>query len=100
MSHIVGKLAALAIISATGLGVVASAFSPRPAPEYGTPIMEEPRFYSLIKTEPGIDPLSGERYDEYVMDFNLSLGDCVEAMSLHSTTAVACELQPQGMIAR
>jgi len=93
------KLALIALPGFAAAACFAAAMPLRPAPEYGTPIMEEPRYYSLIKTAPGIDPFSGERYDEYVMDYNLPLGDCVEAMSLYPTTGVACELQPQGMIA-
>lgn len=60
--------------------------------------------YSLIDLVPGADPASGERYDEYVRDYNLTLGDCWDALNaakaVNPASSMSCEIQVQGEIGR
>lgn len=55
--------------------------------------------YSLIHLVPGSDPESGERYDEFVTDFDLSADDCLAALQAAAPGEWSCERQPLGPIA-
>lgn len=74
------------------------------SPEHGTSRHLGERLYSLIDLVPGFDPASGERYDEYVRDYNLTLSDCWDALKATKASepaaVLSCEIQRQGEIGR
>lgn len=62
------------------------------------PIPAEDDYWSFILTQKGTDPASGETYDEYVLDYDLSWDDCLDLMHGSDHRRVACERQPAGRI--
>jgi hypothetical protein len=61
-------------------------------------VTHTPAYWSLVQIEPGVDPASGEYFDEYLLDYNLSYSDCQRERRLFDGIKVAtiCEFQQAG----
>lgn len=83
--RIAGKLTILAITAVTSIGVAAMAFEPRPLPDYtaGSPYEESSWTFTIYEEDGSVS----------VMDYNLTLMDCMGLAEETDAQSVGCERQ-------